>query len=109
MPKACASQDVSSGNAAADSSSLSKLVVAFTINLVNVSIFADSWACLLAPWKLDTLLCSAFPFGLQALGSRLRQNLSDAGFQKAACKINAAENTEKSFPFPACRDLPRNS
>lgn len=75
---------------AADSSSLSKLVCALSINLVNIFSGMPSSSLKVG---YPPLLC--FSLWVQASGSRLRESLSDASFPRASCKI--LEKSLKNF------------
>lgn len=89
----------------ADSSSLSKLVCALSINAVNINIFSGMPSSSLRV-GCPPLLC--FSLWVQASGSRLRQSLSGAAFPRTGRKINIREDTENfssSLAFPSCFDL----
>lgn len=90
---------------ALDSSSLSKLVCALSINVVNINIFSAMRSSSLRV-GCPPLLC--FSLWVQASGSRLRLSLSSAAFPRTSCKINIREDTEKilsSLAVPTCSDL----
>lgn len=98
-------QDLSSDKQAADSSFLSKLVCALSVNVVNINAFSGMPFSSLEV-GCPPLLC--FSLWVQASGSRLRQNLSDAAFPRASCKISIREDTENSLSslaFSTCFGL----